>query len=105
MLASYFECYGNNLSTALQLPAHMLHLDLVRCPAQLNDILASSFSKSTLQLSLRVVDGRNIWNNDFEQSLVMIQKAVIPQEQLGSIPMADRRRVAGKKQRRRLLKW
>ena len=37
MLASYFECYGQNLATALSLPVQTLHLDLVRCPSQLDD--------------------------------------------------------------------
>jgi 5-methyltetrahydropteroyltriglutamate--homocysteine methyltransferase len=76
MLASYFECYGNNLNTVLQLPVHTLHLDLVRCPSQLDDILATNFVKTKTQLSLGLVDGRNIWKNDFQQSLVFIKKAM-----------------------------
>ncbi len=32
ILANYFECYGENLATALKLPVQTLHLDLVRCP-------------------------------------------------------------------------
>lgn len=76
ILASYFECYGNNLSTVLSLPVHTIHLDLVRCPAQLDDILSTEFSKSRTHLSLGVVDGRNIWKNDYSQSLEMIQKAI-----------------------------
>lgn len=76
MLASYFECYGDNLSTAIQLPVHTLHLDLVRCPSQLTDILASGIADQHTHLSLGVVDGRNIWKNDYSQSLSLIQKAV-----------------------------
>ncbi|HEX5155314.1 MAG TPA: 5-methyltetrahydropteroyltriglutamate--homocysteine S-methyltransferase [Parafilimonas sp.] len=76
ILASYFECYGDNLQTVLQLPLHTLHLDLVRCPAQLDDILTTKFVQSKTQLSLGVVDGRNIWKNDFEQSLSLVKKAV-----------------------------
>ena len=41
ILASYFECYGDNLQTALSLPVQTIHLDLVRCPSQLDDILAT----------------------------------------------------------------
>ncbi|MCW3464216.1 5-methyltetrahydropteroyltriglutamate--homocysteine S-methyltransferase [Chitinophaga nivalis] len=74
ILASYFECYGENLATVLQLPVQTLHLDLVRCPSQLDDILAAALP-ATLQLSLGVVDGRNIWKNDFRQSLALITKA------------------------------
>jgi 5-methyltetrahydropteroyltriglutamate--homocysteine methyltransferase len=76
LLASYFECYGNNLATVLQLPVQTIHLDLVRCPSQLDDILATDFVKSDKKLSLGVVDGRNIWKNDFEHSLLLINKAV-----------------------------
>jgi len=75
ILASYFECYGQNLETALSLPIQTLHLDLVRCPAQLDDILAAGVEKTKMNLSLGVVDGRNIWKNDFRQSLAFIDKA------------------------------
>jgi len=76
ILASYFECYGQNLQTAMQLPVQTLHLDLVRCPSQLDDIIATGFGKSRTNLSLGVVDGRNIWKNDFQQSLAFIDKAI-----------------------------
>lgn len=75
ILASYFECYGENLSTALKLPIQVLHLDLVRCPSQLDDILATGFVHGRTILSLGVVDGRNIWKNDFERSLALIKNA------------------------------
>src|SRR6201991_3541928 len=81
MLASYFECYGQNLETVLSLPVDTIHLDLVRCPSQLDDILATKFAKTTTNLSLGLVDGRNIWKNDFLQSLTAIDKAV---EKIGS---------------------
>ena len=77
ILASYFECYGENLEMVLSLPVHTLHLDLVRCPAQLDDILDTpGFDKARTRLSLGVVDGRNVWKNDFDQSLAHINKAV-----------------------------
>lgn len=76
ILASYFECYGDNLATALALPVQVVHLDLVRCPSQLEDILATGIAGATTVLSLGVVDGRNIWKNNFETSLGFINKAV-----------------------------
>ncbi|PVD51565.1 5-methyltetrahydropteroyltriglutamate--homocysteine S-methyltransferase [Terrimonas sp.] len=75
ILASYFECYGENLFTVLKLPVQVLHLDLVRCSGQLDDILATDFVHSRTILSLGVVDGRNIWKNNFETSLAYIKKA------------------------------
>ena len=76
ILASYFECYGQNLKTALSLPVQTLHLDLVRCPSQLDDILSTDFVRTKTNLSIGVVDGRNIWKNDFQQSLTFINKAI-----------------------------
>lgn len=75
MLTNYFDCFGENLETALALPVHTLHLDLVRCPSQLDDILESGKLDANVNLSLGVVDGRNIWKNDFKNSLDLIQKA------------------------------
>ncbi len=75
VLANYFECYGDNLNTVLRLPVQTIHLDLVRCPLQLDDILTSDFIKSKTNLSLGLVDGRNIWINDLAQSLDVIKKA------------------------------
>ena len=75
LLANYFDCYGNNLETVLSLPVQALHLDLVRCPSQLQDILGSHNLSSDLKLSLGVVDGRNIWKNDFDKSLEFISRA------------------------------
>lgn len=76
ILANYFDCYGANLETALSLPVHTLHLDLVRCPSQLDDILGSGKLKANVSLSLGLVDGRNIWKNDFQNSLLLINNAI-----------------------------
>ena len=75
ILANYFDCFGENLATALSLPVHAFHLDLVRCPLQLGDILQSNLLVKNTILSLGVIDGRNIWKNDFKNSLTLIQKA------------------------------
>lgn len=76
ILASYFECYGQNLQTAVNLPVQTIHLDLVRCPRQLDDILDTDLVNNKTHLSLGVVDGRNIWKNNFRESLSLIDKAV-----------------------------
>ncbi|ADV47554.1 methionine synthase (B12-independent) [Cellulophaga algicola DSM 14237] len=76
ILANYFDCFGENLDTVLELPVHTLHLDLVRCKLQLDDILSSKKLNKNTHLSLGVIDGRNIWKNNFEDSLALIQKAI-----------------------------
>ncbi|TAH07170.1 MAG: 5-methyltetrahydropteroyltriglutamate--homocysteine S-methyltransferase [Sphingobacteriia bacterium] len=81
ILAGYFESYGQNLTTVLSLPVQTIHLDLVRCPQQLDAVLNTDFVLKKTNLSLGLVDGRNIWKNDFQQSLILINKAV---QKLGS---------------------
>lgn len=75
ILTNYFDCFGKNLETALSLPVHTLHVDLVRCPSQLDDILATGFVNARTHLSLGIVDGRNIWKNNFQRSLTLIETA------------------------------
>ncbi len=75
ILANYFDCFGENLETVLALPVHTLHLDLARCHSQLDDILESGQLSANVNLSLGVVDGRNIWKNNFKKSLALIKKA------------------------------
>ncbi|CAM1362050.1 5-methyltetrahydropteroyltriglutamate-homocysteine S-methyltransferase [Tenacibaculum soleae] len=74
LIATYFDGIKNNLSLATSLPICALHIDLVRNPEQLADVL-NTFPEQ-LSLSLGVVDGRNIWKNDFEKSLSFIKKAI-----------------------------
>src|SRR5690606_19741196 len=69
-LATYFESLGENLETALQLPVCALHIDLVNGSEQLEDIVKKLPSEMTL--SLGVIDGRNIWKNDFGKSIALI---------------------------------
>lgn len=79
IVATYFDGVKDNTSLAVSLPVNTLHVDLVRNPEQLDDIL--NVIPESLSLSLGVIDGRNIWKNDYEKSLSFIRKAV---EKLGS---------------------
>ena len=79
IIATYFEGLKDNLSLAAKLPVDVLHIDLVRNPEQLDDLLNEV--PGNLGLSLGIVDGRNIWKNDLEYSLKFIQKAT---EKLGA---------------------
>lgn len=74
LLATYFEGLADNAPLAVALPVCALHIDLVRNPEQLDAVLA--IVPEGLSLSLGVVDGRNIWKNDFQASLKTIDKAV-----------------------------
>ncbi|QIA27489.1 5-methyltetrahydropteroyltriglutamate--homocysteine S-methyltransferase [Thermaerobacter sp. PB12/4term] len=73
-LATYFEGLRDNLELALSLPVQALHLDLVRDPGQLEQVLAAGVPP-TLHLSLGVVDGRNVWRADLEAALALLERA------------------------------
>lgn len=75
LVTTYFECTGDAIQTAISLPVDALHVDLVRCLSQLDDLLTTELVQSDKQLSLGLVDGRNIWKNDFEGSLTKIKRA------------------------------
>ena len=72
-LATYFDGLRDNASLAFDLPVACVHVDLVRAPEQLDEVLP--LVKPEQFLSLGVVDGRNIWKNDYEASLALIKKA------------------------------
>jgi 5-methyltetrahydropteroyltriglutamate--homocysteine methyltransferase len=72
-LATYFGRV--DLEHALALPAHELHLDLVRAPGQLEPAL-TALRDSGKRLSLGVVDGRNVWIADPDAALATIDAAV-----------------------------
>ncbi|NGF56216.1 5-methyltetrahydropteroyltriglutamate--homocysteine S-methyltransferase [Parapedobacter sp. SGR-10] len=74
IVATYFEALRDNEDIAVNLPVHALHLDLVRGENQLDTVLAKV--PASLTLSLGVVEGRNIWKNDYEKSLGKIKQAV-----------------------------
>jgi 5-methyltetrahydropteroyltriglutamate--homocysteine methyltransferase len=79
LVASYFGALRENLPLFLSLPAQAFHSDFVRAPEELDDMLEHLPQDKIL--SLGVVDGRNIWKNDFAKSLALLTKA---KEKLGT---------------------
>ncbi|MGP1478423.1 MAG: 5-methyltetrahydropteroyltriglutamate--homocysteine S-methyltransferase [Capnocytophaga sp.] len=73
ILTTYFGALDNNTELATSLPFDVLHIDLVRAAAQLDRVLKAL--PADKKLSLGVVNGRNIWKNNFEHSLALIEKA------------------------------
>jgi 5-methyltetrahydropteroyltriglutamate--homocysteine methyltransferase len=74
LLTTYFESLDENTPLAVNLAVTALHIDLVRAPHQLDNVLTLAPEK--LILSLGVIDGRNIWKNDYIRSLAHIKKAI-----------------------------
>ena len=73
LLATYFGGLDDNTLLAVSLPVNAIHLDLSRDPGQLENVLQQA--PEELELSLGIVDGRNIWKNNFRKSLDIIQQA------------------------------
>jgi 5-methyltetrahydropteroyltriglutamate--homocysteine methyltransferase len=73
LLATYFGELRENLPVAASLPVDALHLDLTRADGELDAVLSALPSR--LSLSLGLVDGRNVWRNDFEKSLGLVSRA------------------------------
>lgn len=86
ILATYFGKLDDNLYVLKSLPVDVLHVDLVKAPEQLDDVL--NYLPESMSLSLGVVDGRNIWKNNYEESLSIIKKATraIGQERIWIAP-------------------
>jgi 5-methyltetrahydropteroyltriglutamate--homocysteine methyltransferase len=73
LLGTYFGELRENLSLATSLPVDALHLDLTRAAKELQKVL--QHLPPSMSLSLGVVDGRNVWRNNFELSLQQIGEA------------------------------
>ncbi|MBT4878796.1 MAG: 5-methyltetrahydropteroyltriglutamate--homocysteine S-methyltransferase [Alphaproteobacteria bacterium] len=74
MLTSYFAELGENLALVKKLPIDGLHIDLVRGNDNVEEILANFSSEKFLSLGL--IDGRNIWKNNFSKSLAVIDEVI-----------------------------
>jgi 5-methyltetrahydropteroyltriglutamate--homocysteine methyltransferase len=75
VLATYF---GDIIHNSAILPAfhnlHGLHIDLVRSPEQLDEIITNLGPKQIL--SAGVVDGRNIWKTNFKRAIETVESAI-----------------------------
>jgi 5-methyltetrahydropteroyltriglutamate--homocysteine methyltransferase len=74
MVAAYFGPLRENLATFARLPVAGLHFDGVRAADEF-ELLLEALSPGTI-LSVGVVDGRNVWLNDFSRSLSFLRKAL-----------------------------
>lgn len=74
IIATYFDGLYDNTELTANLGEDYLHIDLVAAPAQLNEVL-SKLPKN-VGLSIGIVEGRNIWKNDFDQSIKIINGIV-----------------------------
>ena len=73
LFATYFGELRENIPLAVSLPVDALHLDVTRAGSELDQLV--NRLPSSMALSLGVVDGRNVWRNNFEVSLEQINQA------------------------------
>ena len=73
IVANYFGGLRENLPTFMHLPVHALHVDVPRSGNELAAVLDEIGPRKILSLGL--IDGRNIWKNDYACSLEIIRQA------------------------------
>jgi 5-methyltetrahydropteroyltriglutamate--homocysteine methyltransferase len=73
LVATYFGELRDNLALFLGLPVAALHYDAVRGEAEV-DALLNAYPADKI-LSLGVIDGRNIWKNNYDASLAILEQA------------------------------
>ena len=78
LVATYFSGLEDNLGLAVGLPVQGLHIDAVRAPDQLGQVLDRLPTYKILSVGL--VNGRNVWRCELEQALAQLQPA---QERFG----------------------
>jgi 5-methyltetrahydropteroyltriglutamate--homocysteine methyltransferase len=74
LVASYFGELRENLTAFSSLPVAGLHFDAVRGGNELDALLTEFPAKR--MLSIGIVDGRNIWRNDFASSLAILERVI-----------------------------
>lgn len=73
LLATYFGELRENIPLAASLPVDALHFDATRAEGELDQLMAQL--PSPMILSIGIVDGRNIWKNDFAHSRRLLDRA------------------------------
>jgi 5-methyltetrahydropteroyltriglutamate--homocysteine methyltransferase len=74
MLATYFSPLEDHLSLACRLPVAGLHVDAVRAAHELQAVL--DWLPPQRELSVGIVDGRNIWRTDPDRALAALRPAL-----------------------------
>ncbi len=73
MLATYFSPLRDNLALACALPVAGLHVDAVRAGDELDAVIAALPLER--ELSVGIIDGRNVWRADLDAALDRLRDA------------------------------
>ena len=75
VFATYFSDIVHNIDVLASLQSlYAIHVDLVRHPEQLREVMGAVGPKQTL--SLGVVDGRNIWKTNLKRAIELVETAI-----------------------------
>ena len=74
LLTTYFSPLQEQLALACRLPVAGLHIDAVRAADELPAVLAAL--PADRELSIGIVDGRNVWRTDPDQALALLKPAL-----------------------------
>ncbi|MEO6030375.1 MAG: 5-methyltetrahydropteroyltriglutamate--homocysteine S-methyltransferase [Burkholderiaceae bacterium] len=74
LLATYFSPLENHLELACKLPAAGVHIDAVRAPHEVQAVLERL--PDDRELSIGIIDGRNIWRTDLDRALALLRPAL-----------------------------
>ena len=74
MLTTYFDRLAENLPVAIDANTTGLHIDVVRAPQQIDEVIAALQPHQLL--SVGCVEGRNIWLTNFAEASAMLSRAV-----------------------------
>ncbi|HWX46937.1 MAG TPA: 5-methyltetrahydropteroyltriglutamate--homocysteine S-methyltransferase [Roseomonas sp.] len=86
LVTTYFGDVRDDLDAYLSLPVDALHFDFVRGAEDIDAVLAQ-FPQGKI-LSVGIVEGRNIWKNNYDASLAVLEqaKAAVGAERLWVAP-------------------
>lgn len=73
MLTTYFSPLENHLDLVCRLPIAGLHIDAIRARGELRAVL--DWLPADLELSIGIIDGRNIWRTDVDHALTLLRTA------------------------------
>ncbi|WP_341654880.1 5-methyltetrahydropteroyltriglutamate--homocysteine S-methyltransferase [Blattabacterium cuenoti] len=76
ILTSYFDGMSENISLFQEISVQSLHIDLVEDSSQLEKLLSFFSKESKTILSLGLINGRNIWKNNYANSIQKIEKSI-----------------------------
>ncbi|WED44713.1 5-methyltetrahydropteroyltriglutamate--homocysteine S-methyltransferase [Legionella cardiaca] len=71
MVTTYFGGLGSNLLLSCHLPVNGLHIDCVRSPSQLSEVIKALPEDRVL--SVGIVNGRNIWKTNINHALTLLK--------------------------------